>query len=385
MRWVVLVGAALLVFIAVIVSIVRLAKDEPPVAEDASVAIEGEVPGPGAVPAEEAPREREDPSPPPRPRVTVEHVWETSLVLLGHLAPVRAVAFSQDGSCVVTGCDDWVTRVWDVETGRLLAELKAPRQAVDCVAASPDGALIAASSDENLFLWNLETGSLVQHTEVRAGRILRIGFFGDGLRVACNFAAWKACLCDPVSGQRTSVYEGYHGSVGCIDFSPDGSKIVAGGNDERALIWDVRTRECLAVLEGHSKHVDDVAFSADGKAVATASWDGTARMWDAETGKCLLVLDRHHGTVMAVDFSPDGDWLATACRGRMWVWDAGDGSSVALLKGHTRGVWSLAVSPDGQRIASGSWDKTARVWVRRPSTRPRRRQPEAPDEKEEVF
>ena len=48
----------------------------------------------------------------------------------------------------------------------------------------------------------------------------------------------------------------------------------------------------------------------------------------------------------------------------MRVWDAASGECVATLKGHSEAVYSMAFSPDGSRIASGSGEKTVRVWNR---------------------
>jgi WD40 repeat protein len=77
---------------------------------------------------------------------------------------------------------------------------------------------------------------------------------------------------------------------------------------------------------------------------------------------CLQTLEGHEGIIDSMAFSRDGRWLASGSE--EWtvkLWDGNIGVLVRTLEGHTRSVQSVAFSQAG-RLASGSMDKTVRVW-----------------------
>ncbi len=74
-------------------------------------------------------------------------------------------------------------------------------------------------------------------------------------------------------------------------------------------------------------------------------------------------LEGHTYSVYSVAFSPDGKRLATGSDDKSAkIWDLDSGKALTTLEGHTSAVWSVAFSPDGKRLATGSLDKSAKIW-----------------------
>jgi len=105
--------------------------------------------------------------------------------LSGHEAYVSRVVFSPDGGTLMSGGgDDKTIKVWDVASGALQRTLEGHTDAVNTIALSADGKMLAsASSDKTVRLWDAATGAALRSIK-QSGEPYALCFSTDGQKLA---------------------------------------------------------------------------------------------------------------------------------------------------------------------------------------------------------
>jgi WD40 repeat protein len=116
-----------------------------------------------------------------------------------------------------------------------------------------------------------------------------------------------------------------------------------------------------------------VSWSPDGRWFASANWARDITIRDAETWQIHWEIDQDDIPVVAgaqgdyaIAWSPTSSGLAAVNgAGQLVMWslqDAKKAQKVWTVQAHTSNIRTLAWSLDGSRIASGSEDRTAKIW-----------------------
>jgi WD40 repeat protein len=212
----------------------------------------------------------------------------------GHTGRVNRIAFSPDGTWVVSGSYDkticvWNTKTWEVVAGPLTEH----DGFIFSVAFLPDGARIVSSSimKSSLHVWDIETGKVASSPFKGFGWCAV--FSPDGLHIASSIEhdiiKHDIYLLDATTGEIScGPFEGHNQPVSCIAFLPDGMYIVSGSWDKTIRVWNTKTGGIAFGPFRHTDKINSVAFSPDGTKIVSGSRDKAIRVWDLNPSEADL-------------------------------------------------------------------------------------------------
>jgi WD40 repeat protein len=310
----------------------------------------------------------------------------------------RGLAFSRDGTVLVTAGSFYSLQLWNTATGKLAATdpYRIPDETralaynqhtgslavggiagavqvwrspippftggaapVTSLAVTGRPAMIASVAGGAVSVWRGDGSLLTARSLTGQPSALAVNRGGTLLAVVGTSGVTTVSSLPslaPARQLRTSA------PAAAAAFSPDGGRLATVAR-ATATVWV--TASGARAWFRYSSHgfFDAVAFSPDGADVAAVTSKGSVVIWNAGSGRRIAAANPVTGSVNAIAFSPDGKLVATAGNeGTVTLWNPVNLHRVAVLAGPVGPIRSLAFSPDGQTLASGEGNGSILLW-----------------------
>lgn len=235
------------------------------------------------------------------------------------VGPVTAVAMN--GDIAISGSKGRVF-VWNVETETVVRQFAFHPGTVLDVAISPYSSVaLTASDDETVYLWDLNNSSGID---------------------------------EPIA-----AFRGHDDKVLAVAFFPDGRRAVSGSCDRSIIVWDIVERKALHTLRGHTSAVHAVAASE--RWIVSGSSDNTVRVWDGTSFAELRCFEGHTHYVTSVATGV-GCVFSSSADKSVRVWSIETGCIETIISVHETEVATVIPVPDTNKVVSASVDGIVKVW-----------------------
>lgn len=282
---------------------------------------------------------------------------------------LNSLAYSPDGKRIAGAGMDGMVRQWDGLTGREIGPpIFADGMPLQAIAFSPDSQRLALGGSKGLGIWDAATGRLIVAPRVTAaGAIQAAAFLPDGKQIISGgigmpFQIWTGSA----SREIGEPLRDRGADSAALAISPDGGRIASALDDKTIRLWDVdSSRQASAVRLSDETDRWAFAISPDGRTIASGGGDKAIRFWDAATGRQIgNPMVGHEGRVTALAFSPDGRTIASGGEDKtLRLWDVAAGRPIGgPFRGHQGAVETVAFSRDGRMLVSGGDDLALRLW-----------------------
>jgi WD40 repeat protein len=318
------------------------------------------------------------------------------IILWTTASPVTSISFSPDDQILAAGLHDGSVELRRVGDGELLHTLKGHTGEVSVAAFSPDGRILASGESFRVAhagvvgniptaaiqLWSVQDGMLLHALPGHELAVETLAFSPDGQILASNGPRGGIRIWTTVDGQMQSEFKAIPipWFESKLVFTSDGQELTLADGGGVVRQWRVSSENVLHTYNDPYITVGGVPrsldISRDGRIfVASNTTDPDVYVWQVGSDHILIKYGGHRNFVEAIALSPDAQFVASAgdyelSRDHMFVvkdnaihiWRAANAEEVSVLQGFDGTVTGLAWSSDNTLLASGFDDATVRLW-----------------------
>ncbi|MDF1661450.1 MAG: WD40 repeat domain-containing protein, partial [Planctomycetota bacterium] len=292
-------------------------------------------------------------------------IQKSALSLPKDAGEAREFALAQDRPYFAYAPKNGMIKLWSTESKSMLWSKKAHTGPILKLRFSNDGErLVSLGTDKTIKFWQVDSGALLRESKAPRRGLLSTLKFSLNDRWAATFSQdnSRVLLFDGKTGAYLDELKGHKYGIAAIDFHPSEQWLVSAGTDKTLRIWDLKKQRSLKILRGHNLPLTDVKVSPNGQWIASTSRDKTARLWDFQSRLQIAVLSGHDSAVTAVEFSGDSQSLATgSALGKVRHWTAPRGKAIIALAGHKNAIRSLHFSKFGKSFHSFD-GRSLQIW-----------------------
>ena len=255
-------------------------------------------------------------------------------------------------------------------TGEILGVLPFPEGTPFVLRFSRDGALLLAAGGKGgasgkAVLYDVKTGKRLADYGDETDVVLAADLSPDQSLIAIGGPSKTVKVFNTKDGKLLYKITKHTDWITSLEFSPNGAQLATADRNGGIHVWDAKSGGIAFSLSEHKDSIRDMAWRPDGAFLASASEDGQLIIWDMKDGWPANTLSDVHkpkpqgkvygkllAGVLALAWTSEGKLISAGRDGAVRLFDS-HGNKVAAAESIARLPTKVAASYDGQIIMVG--------------------------------
>ncbi|XP_076246835.1 transducin beta-like protein 3 [Calliopsis andreniformis] len=320
-----------------------------------------------------------------------EEIEDTFIIPTNTLLHIPVHNKNEDSIYVVAAGEKGIVKIWDMITSQEIypsknsdkletepKEHKENSSITHLIYNSTNNNFIVVTADHNIIIHSLETFKSIKQFVGYSDEILDIVYFGEEeshMAVATNSCDIKLYDSKIMACQ---LLRGHTDIVLALATTPVNVYLLLSSSKDNSIrLWfmDKVTAKvsCIASAVRHNASVGSIAISRmSSKFCVSVSQDSCLKLWNLPeditvNDKCSLSVVHttmaHEKDINSVTISPNDKLIATGSQDKTAkLWSTSDLQLLGVFRGHRRGVWCVRFSPIDQVLLTTSADCTMKIW-----------------------
>ena len=256
--------------------------------------------------------------------------------------------------------------LYDTRTREVAGVLPFPEGVAHVLKFSRNGQWLLAGGGRGahsgkVVLWDVKTGKRVAEVGAEYDIVLAADISPDHTQVALGGPKKIVRVYDTSTGEFLYEKNKHTDWITALEFSPDGVLLATSDRSNGLIVWEAFTGREFYVLTGHTAAVTDVSWSPDSNVLASCSEDTTIRLWEMQNGGQIKNWGAHGGGVTAVEFTRDNRIASTGRDNTAKLWDI-NGGAIRGFPGLGDIGMEVTFDSENDFMVSGDLTGTIHIW-----------------------